>query len=291
MARPVEDYSDAWFADVRPRQATPDVGQPPQPAPQPEAPAAPTAGEQAKAVDWSKYDYGPQATGGSIYKAASGNEYGGPEWDATWEKRARKLLGDEFVGSREGLFDPEKRKEIERALKGAQAKEAGAGGGGGGGSAGAGAGAAATPAPAQTTPAAGAGGAGGFPVVPQGSARQTATVTDQLKGLFPSRQVEGALGITDQPSPATAPPPPTDTATAGGAGPAPGSTSASSTSSMSAQDQAQAISPGLPSPIPGASPGTPPTYAPASQDTSGAPAPTVQWPPALPPLVLYSGGM
>lgn len=136
-------------------------GQPPKP-PTPQAP--PTAGEQAPAVQET-----PQA------------------WDDPWERRARKLLGNENVGTKEDLADPEHRKWMRRKMrKKKRGQKADA----------------AAVAPEEVAPeeeGTGAPGEEGGPKVPvaQGSA-------DQLKGIeemewqMPGRRVPGGGDLGEQ---------------------------------------------------------------------------------------------
>ena len=55
-----------------------------------------------------------------------GGSYGGADWDAAWEKRAKKLLGDR-AGSHADMADPQHRRWVNKQLK---KQKASAGGGG-----------------------------------------------------------------------------------------------------------------------------------------------------------------
>ena len=58
----------------------------------------------------------PQIDRGAVPVAAPTGGGGGQKWDAGWERRARKILGNK-VGSQQDLMDPEHRRWINRKLR------------------------------------------------------------------------------------------------------------------------------------------------------------------------------
>lgn len=259
----------------------------------PQVPPAPdTTTTQTPAPDVPKNAEAPQPAG-NVGQQAQGVQ----DWDDPWERRARKVLGSEAVGSREDLSDPEHRKWINRKLRKARGErkkkqatkpateepEPETGG--------------AEPAPTET------GGAEPVPTGPQlptsqGGAEQLGGAAgEQLAGLFPERRVPGGPGPGEPemagPEPAPVPEEtregrPEDTTMYGGV--AGMVTGEGETLPLPTGGGGAAQQRGIEEPVMTAAGIAPPEY-PAPPTGGTARQPSTPWPPPAVQPTFYTGGM